>query len=198
MCDEQRKLIQALVTGDTRATEEFIFIWHPRIYQWIYRHSWLRPVEDVAQEVWYHLLDHGWERLLGWEGLYRDSRHRHSLESYLRTITINKARDIERRSKRRLPPADEVLDIVDDGPVGTDPAVEAERARVREIFDSCFQRAQERDQINLVMWREGRSDADIAERLGIEPNNAAQRRYQALRRLRDCLRDKMSEYLDHA
>ncbi len=35
------------------------------------------------------------------------------------------ARDLERRSKRRLPPADDVLDVVDDGPVGTDPAVEA-------------------------------------------------------------------------
>ena len=195
MYDDERQLIFGVASGDERATEYFIQEWHPRIFRWIYRHSWLRPVDDVAQDVWYHLLENGWQRLLDWDGLYADNWHRHSLESYLRRITINKARDIERRSQRRLPSAEKVLEVVDEGPVGTDPEVLAERARVREIFDGCFQRVQERDQVNLVMWQEGRTDNEIAESLGITPNNAAQRRYQALRRLRDCLRDRMPEYL---
>lgn len=196
MFEEERQLIFGVVSGDTAATAHFISVWHPRIYRWLYRNSWLRPVDDVAQEVWYRLLDHGWQRLLDWDGLDEENWHSRSLESYLRTITINHARDIERRAKRRPPTAEDVLDIVDDGPVGSDPELEAERVRVREVFDSCFQEALARDQRNLVMWHEGRSDEEIADELGITPNNSAQRRFQALRRLRDCLRDKMPEYLN--
>jgi len=195
--EEERHLVLGVVSGDEAATEHFISIFHPRIYGWLYQNSWLRPVDDAAQEVWYHLLDHGWERLLDWDGLNEENWHPHSLESYLRAITINKARDIERWTQRRPPTAEDVLDVIDDGPVGTDPEIEAERARVREVFDSCFQKAQARDQMNLGMWHEGRSDEEIAIELGISPNNAAQRRFQALRRLRDCLREKLPEYLDN-
>jgi len=194
--EEEQQLIFGVVSGDKRATARFISIWHPRIYRWIYQNSWLRPVDDAAQEVWYRLLDQGWRRLLDWDGLDEENWHPHSLESYLQTITINQARDIERWTQRRPPTAEDVLDVIDYGPVGTDPEIEAERARVREVFDSCFQSARARDQRNMVMWHEGRSDDEIAEELGITPNNSAQRRFQALRRLRDCLRDKLSEYLN--
>jgi len=194
--EEERKLIFGVVSGDKAATIKFIDYWHPRIYRWIYQNSWFRPVEDLAQDIWYHLLDDGWERLLRWDGLYEDNWHPHSLESYLKTITIHKARDAERWSQRRLPPADLVLEIVDDGPVGADPMVEAERARVREAFDSCFQEARERDQRNMSLWYEGKSDDEIADELGDNPNNCAQRRFQAIRRLRQCLRNKIPEYFD--
>jgi len=195
--EEERRLILGVVSGDVTATARFIGIWHPRIYRWIYQNSWLRPVEDAAQEVWYHLLDRSWERLLEWDGLYADNWRPHGLESYLKSITIHKARDLERVAHRLLPPADLVLDVLDDGPVGTDPEIEAERARVREVFDKCFQKAQERDRTNMGMWYEGKSDEDIAEELGITPNNAAQRRFQALARLRGCLRQHLSEYLEN-
>ena len=76
-----------------------------------------------------------------------------------------------------------------------DPRVLAERERLARIFESCFRRLQARDRINLVMWQEGHSDAEIGERLDITANNAAQRRYQALPRLRACLEEKMPEYL---
>ena len=197
MFEEERQLIFGVVSGDESATEYFIAVWHPRIYRWLYQKSWLRPVEDSAQQVWYHLLDKGWERLLGWDGLYLENWHQHSLESYLKTITIHKARDLERAAYRRLPAVDEVLDVVDDGPVGADPVTLLERARVREAFDGCFQRAQARDQRNMVMWFEGKSDEEIAEDLGITPNNVSQRRFQALRRLRACLREKIPEYLEN-
>ena len=199
MCDEQRKQIQALVTGDTRATEEFICTWHPRIYIWIQRHSWIRPVEDVAQQVWYHLLKNRWDALLQWEGLYSDSAwHDRSLEGFLRKVTVNKMRDLERAAQRQLPFGGAPDDTLDDPDgVGADPENLAERERLAEIFDSCFGRLQDRDQVNLVKWREGYSDTEIAAELGISPNNASQRRFQALRRLRECLRNNLPEYLAH-
>ena len=73
MLEEQRQMIRGLVAGEPYATRQFISLWHPRIYRWLERHSWLRPVEDSAQQVWYHLLDGGWDRLLQWDGLYDDN-----------------------------------------------------------------------------------------------------------------------------
>ena len=199
MREEERQLIRRLVVGDVAAEHQFVSMWHPRIYVWAARHTWVRPIDDCVQQIWYHLLDNDCARLLQWQGLYDDDAwHTHSLEGYLKTLAINKLRDIERAEARRLPPAKNQLDIIDeDGPLGTDPEVQAERYRLTVVFESCFVLIQANDQRLLEMWHEGHPDEDIALELGITPNNVAQRRFQALRRLRDCLREKLPEYLRH-
>ena len=196
MYDPERQLIRGLITGDLGATEAFIGHFNPLIRRWIRSNSWLRPVDDIAQQVWYHLLEDHWKRLLSWDGLYADSSNPRSLEAFLKKVTVNKARDLERAKNRDLPAAGDPFPIIiDDGPVGADPKTLAERERLIAVFEHCFRRLQDRDRLNLIMWQEGHSDAEIGERLGMTANNASQRRFQALPRLRLCLEEHLPEYV---
>ena len=184
-----------LVTGDPGATNEFISFWQPKIYGWIRRHSWIRQADDASQQVWFHLLENGWDRLLQWDGLYGETP-RYSLHAFLKRVTINKLRDLERKAKRQLPPGGDPFDIGGDGDtVGGNPFDMAERERIRRAFERCFGRLQPRDQTNLVMWYEGHPDKEIAEQLQMTANNVAQRRHQALPRLRMCLEENLPEYM---
>jgi len=195
MPDQDRQLIIGLVTGDPDATNEFIKSWQPRIYWWIRDNSWLRQADDVSQQIWFHLLENGWDRLLRWDGLYANTAE-HSLHAFLRQVTINKLRDLERKAQRQLPEGGDPFDIIDDGgSVGANPLDMAERERIRRAFEECFGRLQPRDRTNLIMWYEGHPDKEIAENLQMTANNAAQRRYQALPRLRMCLEQNLPEYM---
>ena len=195
MTDQDRQLIMGLVTGNPGATNEFLSMWQRRIYSWIRQNSWLRQRDDIAQQVWFHLLENGWDRLLSWDGLYHEVKP-HSLAAFLRQVTINKVRDLERKAERNLPEGGDPFDIIDeDGSAGTNPLDMVERERLRRAFEECFGRLQPRDQTSLVMWYEGHQDAEIAERLSMTANNVAQRRYQALPRLRMCLKQTLPEYM---
>jgi RNA polymerase sigma factor (sigma-70 family) len=195
MSDRDRQLIKGLVTGDPDATNEFISLWQPRIYRWVRWKSWLKQTEDASQQIWFHLLENSWERLLSWEGLYSENEE-HSLEAFLRQVSINKLRDLERKAQRQLPEGGDPFDIVDDGDsVGSNPLDMAERERIRRAFEECFGRLQSRDCTNLIMWYEGHKDAEIAEQLNMTANNAAQRRHQALPKLRMCLEKSLPEYM---
>ena len=195
MTDRDRQLIMGLVTGNPSATNEFLSMWQPRIYSWIRQNSWLRPRDDISQQIWFHLLENGWDRLLHWDGLYRDAPG-HSLEAFLKQVTINKVRDLERKRKRDLPEGGDPFDFIDeDGSVGTNPLDMLERERIQRAFEECFGNLQPRDRANLVMWYEGHQDAEIAEHLRMTANNVAQRRYQALPRLRMCLEQTLPEYM---
>ena len=195
MTDHDRQLITGLVTGNPGATNEFIMTWEPQIRSWIRQNSWLRQRDDISQQVWFHLLENGWDRLLSWDGLYHEVEP-HSLEAFLRQVTINKVRDLERKALRQLPEGGDPFDIIDDdNGVGSNPLDMLERERLRRAFEECFGRLQPRDRTNLVMWHEGYRDAEIAERLSMTANNVAQRRHQALPRLRMCLEQTLPEYM---
>ena len=152
-------------------------------------------VEDYAQEVWQHLIKDEWRVLLQWKGLYDDvDWNSRGLAAFLRQITINKVRDLQRAEQRQLPPAMDPVDIIDvDGPLGTDPMVQADRARREAAFMSCFSRFNDRDQTLLLMWSEGYTGAEIAAVLGMQPNNVYQRRSYLFRQLSACLVEQLPE-----
>ena len=195
----ERQFISDLVAGDRAAATEFVNFWDPKIKAWVARHAPLSTVEDYAQEVWQHLLKDDWRVLLQWKGLYDDlDWNSLGLAAFLRQITVNKVRDLQRAEQRQLPPAMDPVDIIDVyGPLGMDPMVQDERARLEAAFMSCFSRFNDRDQNLLRMWWEGYTGAEIAAELGMQPNNVYQRRFYLLGQLRACLVEKLPEYFRH-
>jgi RNA polymerase sigma factor (sigma-70 family) len=187
-----------MVTGDRAAAHDFVSAWQPRIERWIAARTLQSRVDDFAQEVWLHLAGGNWLRLLQWRGLYDDEAyHAHSLEAFLKRITIRKIIDLqgtERLQQSQLDPAD----IVDDNTeLGRDPALGAERSRLRRVFDACSRLFKRKDHRAIQLWWEGYSAREIGEQLDTNPNNVYQRRSYLLKQLRDCLVEKLPEYFRH-
>jgi DNA-directed RNA polymerase specialized sigma24 family protein len=87
------------------------------------------------------------------------------------------------------------IDIIDVyGPLGMDPMVQAERARLEAAFMSCISRFNDRDQTLIRMWWEGYTGEETGAELGMLPNNVYQRRLYLFRQLRACLVEKLPEY----
>jgi len=195
----ERQFIRDLVAGDAAAANEFVCFWHPQIKTWITGRASPSKVEDYAQEVWQHLIKDEWRVLLQWKGLDDDAVwHPRSLAAFLRQTTINKVRDLQRAEQRQLPRAMDPVDIIDvDGPLGTDPLVQADRARLEAAFLSCFSRFNDQDQNLLRMWWEGYTGAETGAEMGMQPNNVYQRRLYLFRQLRACLVEKLPEYFSH-
>ena len=83
MPDRDRQLIRAMVSGDRVAAHAFVSNWHPRIEQWIASRTFRHKVDDYTQDVWLHLTEGNWLRLLQWRGLYDDEAyHSHSLDGF--------------------------------------------------------------------------------------------------------------------
>jgi RNA polymerase sigma factor (sigma-70 family) len=184
-----------MVSGDRRAADEFVHIWQPRIEHWISQRTLHDRVDDYCQDVWLHLAQGNWLRLLQWRGLYDDGAlHPHSLEGFLKRITIHKIIDLQGSERIQQMPHDPA-DIVDENTeLGQDPALGAERSRLRRAFDNCSQRFKQNDHLAIQLWWEGYSAADIGERLDTNPNNVYQRRSYLLKQLRDCLVEILPEY----
>jgi len=192
----ERQFIRDLAAGDRAAADEFVRFWYPQIKSWIAGRASPSKVEDYAQEVWQHLIKDEWRVLLQWKGLYDDAVwHPRSLAAFLRQITINKVRDLQRAEQRQLPHAMDPVDIIDvDGPLGTDPMVQADRAHLEAAFLSCISRFNDQDQNLLRMWWEGYTGAETGAELGMTPNNVYQRRSYLFRQLSGCLVEKLSEH----
>ena len=198
MPERDRQLIRAMVSGDRRAAHEFASIWHPRIEDWVARRTLRHRVDDYAQEVWLHLAAGNWLRLLQWRGLYNDEAyHPHSLEAYLKQITIHKVIDLQGTDRLQESPYDPADIIDDETELGRDPALGAERSRLRRAFDSCSRRFKDNDHRSIRMWWEGHTAKYIAEKLNTNPNNVYQRRSYLLEQLRRCLVEKLPEYFRH-
>jgi len=116
----ERQFVRDLVAGDAAAADQFVRFWHPQIKTWIAGNVPSFKVEDYAQEVWRHLIKDDWRVLLQWQGLYDDAAwNPRSLAAFLKQITINKVRDLQRAERRQLPPPMDPIDIMDvDGPFG--------------------------------------------------------------------------------
>jgi len=187
-----------MVTGDRAAAHEFVRVWQPRIQRWIAARTLPYRVDDYAQEVWLHLADGNWLRLLQWRGLYDDEAyHEHSLEAFLKRITIRKVIDLQ-GAERIEPSPHDPADIVDEETeLGRDPALGAERSRLRRVFDACSRLFKSKDHRAIQLWWEGYSASEIGARLGTNPNNVYQRRSYLLKQLRDCFVEKLPEYFRH-
>ena len=196
MRDEQRNLIHQMAARDPRAGHEFVSRWDERIKSWVSQRAAYEKIEEYAQEVWAHLVAGNWLRLLQWQGLYDDEAwHEHSLEAYLKRITLNKVSDLVAAEPPQLPQGLDPVDIIDrTTPLGTDPLVEAERGRLLRAYYHCTQWFRDRDHLAIQLWWEGHNAQFIAGQVRTNANNVYQRRSYLLRRLRACLVETLPEY----
>ena len=187
-----------MAAHDATAGHEFVNRWNERIRQWVARQAAHEMVEEYVQEVWEHLIDGNWLRLLQWKGLYDDEAwHPHSLEAFLKRVTINKVTSLQ-RAERQSSSSFDPVDIIDDTTsLGADPALYAERARLMLAFTTCSSRFSDGDHRAIVMWWEGHTAQYIAEQLHTNANNVYQRRHYLLNQLRTCLVEKLPEYFRH-
>lgn len=178
------------------AAQQFVDAWNDRIVYWVSRRVPAARVEEYAQEVWLHIMDGNWKRLLQWRPLYDENAwHEHSLEAYLKRLTENKVSDLLRSDPTVLLRALDPNDIVDrTTSLGHDPEVEAERSRLIAAYEFCANRFSDRDHRLLRLWLEGHAAQYIAERIGINANNVYQRRSYLFRGLRDCLVEQLPGY----
>ena len=199
MIEEQRQLIRRLAAHDPEAEREFVGIWEHRIEHWISERVPHEKVEEYAQEVWGHLIEGNWLRLLQWRGLYDDeAANPHSLEAFLKRITMNKARDLYAAEPPPLPGGLDPNDLIDrTTPLGRDPVVEAERSRLLKVLDHCTAWFKPKDHDAIRLWWEGHSAQQIAELIRTNANNVYQRRSYLFRRLRACLAENLPEYFRH-
>jgi DNA-directed RNA polymerase specialized sigma24 family protein len=197
--EEQRNLIQRMAAHDRAAGHEFVNIWDERIRSWVYHAATYEKVDEHTQEVWAHLIAGNWLRLLQWNGLYDDEAwHEHSLEAFLKTITIHKVSDLMAAEPPQLPPGLDPVDIIDETtPLGQNPLVLAERSRLMKAFDRCMRWFNEKDHRAIFLWWEGHTAQHIADELETNPNNVYQRRSYLLGQLRKCLVEKLPEYFHH-
>jgi DNA-directed RNA polymerase specialized sigma24 family protein len=194
--EEQRQLIQRLAAHDRAASREFVRLWDGRIKDWICQCAPHEKVEEYAQEVWGHLIEGNWLRLLQWKGLYDDDAwHPHSLESFLKRITQNKAHDLYAAEPPELPKGVDPNDIIDrTTSLGSDPVAETERFRLLAVFDRCMRWFKKEDHDAIRLWWEGYSALQIAELIRTNANNVYQRRSYLFRQLRACLAENLPEY----
>lgn len=199
MRDTERQLIRDLVAGDPAAADEFVNTWDPRIVGWIRQRCWPSSVDDFAQEVWWHLVDDDFRRLLKWKGLYDDAAwHPYSLQAFLKQLTVNKLHDLQQAERHYRLSGRDPFDIVDlDGPVGSDPSTEAERDRLTFALADCMRHFKPKDHRLIEMWWEGHADARVASALDTNPNNIQQRRFYLFKQLRACLAENLPEYFRH-
>ena len=171
-------------------------IWDPRIKYWISQCAPQEKVEEYAQEVWGPLIEGNWLRLLQWKGLYDDDAgNPHSLEAFLKRITINKARDLSAAEPPQLPKGVDPNVVIDrTTSLGPDPVAEAERSRLLSAFDHCTRWFKQKDHDAIRLWWEGYSALQIAEMIRTNANNVYQRRSYLFRRLRACLVENLQEY----
>ena len=114
MREEQRQLISRVAAHDPAAGREFVEMWDDRIKYWISQCTPQEKIEEYAQEVWGHLIQGNWMRLLQWNGLYDDDAwNPHSLEAFLKRITTNKAHDLFAAEPPQLPHDVDPGDIID-------------------------------------------------------------------------------------
>jgi DNA-directed RNA polymerase specialized sigma24 family protein len=197
--DDQRQLIRRLVSNDRAAADEFFNEWNDRITYWVSGRAAGNKVEEYAQEIWLHLMQGNWLRLLQWRPLYDDEAwHPHSLEGFLKTITQNKVFDLIDAEPPVLPAGLDPADIVDRStPLGNDPLLEAERSRLMSAYEECASHFQPKDHLALMLWWQGHDAKTIARKVGGTPNNVYQRRSYLLKCLREGLAERLPEYFRH-
>ena len=196
MPEDIRQLIRQVAAHDQAAGRAFVHEYDERIKYWVYQRADFEKVEEYAQEVWGHLIQGNWMRLLQWKGLYSDEDYNpHSLDAYLKRITFNKVMDLQAKEPPRLPDGVDPSDIIDrTTSLGPDPVAEAERSRLMKIFDRCTAWYKRKDHDAIRLWWEGHSAQHIADLFKTNPNNVYQRRSYLFKRLRECLVENMPEY----
>lgn len=183
--EDWRTEIEAMLRDDLEAVERFFVAWHPRILRWASggSYSWRADPDDIAQEVLIKLTRNHCRALVEWHGMEDDAANTDaSLAAYLHRICENTARDLRRaRGRNRTEPLDET-----DLPAGpaSDPLAVLKGEMLADALEEALASLSESDQHILVLrFNHGYSLQEVAEQLGITPNNAGQRAHRAEKRL---------------
>ena len=182
--------------GDSGAFQKFARAWYPEIVRWIAARTSGDKVEDYAQEVWIHLTKDGCHNLLLWRGLYATGPvHPNSLAAFLKTITVHRVASLHNADyKHWLDFGDDANVVDEDGQLGRNPSDPLEGEQIKVHFRECFGFLPRLDKRMLIMKWNGRSDNDIARLFRMTANNVRQRRHQMVKRIRECLSDKLPAY----
>ncbi len=196
MPEANRQLIKRMQEGNPHAFHEFADAWYPQIVEWVKARTTPDKVMDYAQEVWIHLTKNGCHNLLQWHGLYQDTYgNPHSLAAYLKTITIHKVIDLHDKDNKRWLDFGEDANVVDDdGQLGPNPPDRVEGEQIKVQFRHCFSLLPGRDKRMLLLKWNDQADEDLGARYFTTANNVRQRRFQMVKRLRECLSGKLPAY----
>jgi RNA polymerase sigma factor (sigma-70 family) len=183
--DDWRTEIEAMLHDDLRAVERFFAAWHPRVRRWASggKYSWRADPDDIAQVVLIKLTRNHCRALVEWHGMEDDAANTEaSLAAYLYRICENTARDLCRgRGGNRGEPLDDTELLA--GP-DSDPLALLEGEALAEALAKAFASLSGSDQEILALrFNHGYSLQELAEELGITPNNAGQRAHRAEKRL---------------
>lgn len=177
-------LLERVRARDDDAWRRFVAVYGPMIYDWC-RSFGIQPTDanDIGQEVLNAVL-----RNLG---EFKKVRPSDSFHGWLHVIVRNKVRDHFRRLKNHPAGAggsevkailDQIPDDVSQSSIGADTAGNLALKQALELIRAEFQ-----EQTWLAFWRltvEGHRASEIADDLGMTPNNVRQAKFRVLQRLR--------------
>jgi RNA polymerase sigma factor (sigma-70 family) len=189
--EDWRTEIDAMLRDDLRAVDRFFAVWRPRIYRWASggEYSWRADPDDVAQEVLLKLTRNHCRALVEWRGMDDEAANSEAnLAAYLHRICENTARDLRRaRGRNRAEPLDENEFWA--GPDSDPLALLEGQVLTEALAEAYFGLSAPDQQILALRFNHGYSLQQLAEQLGITPNNAGQRAHRAEKRLHARLAD---------
>ncbi len=184
--------------GNPAAFDYFAETWYRKIVRWVGQQTSRDKVMDYAQGIWIHLTEDGCKRLLKWNGLYDDrGGNPHSFAAFLKTITHSKVSDLHDVDVKPWLQFGDPDDIYGGRGSEDDPLQPVQGEQIKGAFRDCFAELPPRDQKMLIMKWNGRPDEDIARLFRMTANNVRQRRYQMVRKLRECLSAKLPAYFSN-
>jgi RNA polymerase sigma-70 factor (ECF subfamily) len=166
------ELVRAVAAGDERALAELCRRWERPLYQFLFRHTGGRDVEDLHQETWLRVVRHA--------GRF-DARRRFS--TWMFQIAVNLARDFHRR-----PPPEPVDPAAiarnaggDDGTAASDAGLDVRRllAMLPEAQRSAL----------ILRYYHDLSEEEVAEILGCPRGTVKSRIHAAVERLNALARE---------
>ncbi len=165
------------------AWDHFYHLYTPWIRAWLGRfHLSEADREDCLQDVW--------SKVITCPAVLRNGPRRDRVWAWLMTVTRNQAIDALRRRRRYSFPWDDgVLDIADEnpGPADAHDRIVAQ-AQVRSALTELSERSPTISfQVLHLRTIEGKSCAEVADRLGLTPEQVRSRLHRMMRRFRNLL-----------
>lgn len=179
MISTQTSLLMRLrYRDDAEAWSRFVRLYTPIVYQWVNRLGFEKnTADDIVQEIFVVLVQNA---------DFLSTTPPNSFRGWLRTVTLNKARDRARRQNRASQPAllQNIETAIDD------PNEKLLESEYRESLAHSALKLM-RDAFSETTWRavwehvaQGRPARDVAEELGISENAVYLARGRVFKRIR--------------
>lgn len=177
---DDAELVTAATAGDGSAFAELFDRWFDRAFDVAYRILWDRDLAgDVAQDTF----------LAAWRNL-ATLEQPGSFGGWISRIARNRALNRLERKRRSSPVADgEVMDVLHPPEQMDEPAAVVEAAEAEQLVWAAAAALGERDASVLYLHlRHGLGATELADELGVTPNNASQVLFRLRERLGDAIR----------